>query len=499
MALQPNIPFSDGDNWTPDLAYGAFNSPVFDDQPQYLGHRLRIVDDELSNIAGQIKDRVSFLENSLKVVVESGLTVRYSSGTVLMTDNTVRVVSSGLIGVGNNTTTYIMVDVDGVVKSALRLPLQCVPLASVSTSNGTITQIQDYRHPNQRRIQAPPNAIKVFGGISSVSKTTYSNEVLGDSLYYFRDFTVPAGTTCFIPGFAKIYCSGSVSIQGTIVCLPLNTGAPIATYSLVGGYYVGDQAGSGLGSKGLTYPWSCAPYGSGGSGGLLQCKDAGYSWAYSGRGGDGGGGIWLEAAGSIAVFPGAQILAKGTFGRQGGNYYNGTESGYTNNMTFAVSGSGGGSGGLVMLSSLQSITAYAGSQIDVSGGYGANGIGVSLDGARPAAIGGGGGGGGYVVMQSPNNTMTGSSIELSGGNCGQSQAIMIYEHPNYISQVSPQVSRIENPLFVLSGGKGGGYGGGSLPPIITTATESGLPIVYSQQRVASPGRLIVQNYTPIGS
>lgn len=95
MALTPNVPFAEGDAWTPELAYDAFNSPVFDDQPQYLGHRNRIQDSELSNAAGQIKQRVGSIESGLRVSQVTGLTVRFESGTLVLPSGQILTVASG--------------------------------------------------------------------------------------------------------------------------------------------------------------------------------------------------------------------------------------------------------------------------------------------------------------------------------------------------------------------------------------------------------------------
>ncbi len=175
MPLQPNIPFSDGDNFTPDLAYAAFNSPVFDDQPQYLGHRQKIVDGELSETAGQIKGRVAFLESSLKVSQEgTGLTIRYASGTIQLSDNTVVSIVSGVIGVPNNTISYVFVNIAGAVVVDIRLPVVSIPLARVTTSNSVITSIEDFRHPNQKQIRPAAFAVKTFGGCNNAVRGRYS-------------------------------------------------------------------------------------------------------------------------------------------------------------------------------------------------------------------------------------------------------------------------------------------------------------------------------------
>lgn len=501
MALAPNTPFSEGDAWTPDLAYQAFNSPVFDDQPQYLGHRQKIQDNELSDAAGQIKDRVGFIETSLKVTIEAGLTIRYSSGVVTLPNNSTLAIVSGLLGVTNNATTFIFIDIAGQPRADSRLPAIGIPLARVTAVNGTISQVQDLRHPNQKAVSPAPYAIKVFGGSSTVDFIGTNGFVLDRGYHYFRDFTVPVGVTITVSRFARIFCAGNVNIAGTINVTALASGAPTTAFNLAPNGAIGNVRGSGLGNNNVPYPWAASPNGSGGSLGLIQCA-SGTAWGYMGFAGDGGGGIWIEAAGIITVS--GTIRADGTLGDEGGNYPNMALGGYTNTSNLCISGSGGGSGGLIFLSSLLSITAASGSTLSVKGSVGGTGVGAHntapAAGVRMVGIGGGGGGGGYVVLSSPANNVSGATINISGGQSGVCRvfATGTVAAPTFFTEPSPGVYRAQDPTMVLAGGLGGSYAGASVSATVTYATENSVPVQYITRQNAQPGQLLLQNFTPIG-
>lgn len=442
MALYPNTPFSEGSLWTPDLAYQAFNSPVFDDLPQYLGHRAKIDDTELSDAAGKIKSRVAAIADGFKLTQGSGLTVNYASGSLCMADGTLLTVPGGAVVCPNNTTSFVYIGVDGAVRTSSNPPVIRLLLAKVVTVSGVITSLQDLRDISVRRIEPIAASIKVFGGSNATDKTCTNGETLDLGYYYFRDFNVPAGITITIDKFAKIICSGTVTIAGTININPAAAGAVgfatgVST-SNIGGY-AGGGAGGGSGSLvtggGSAYNFAAQAYGSGGGLGYISGTSGNGTL---GSGGGGGGGLWIEASSAITVT--GSIFAKGVNG--------GSASGATGAVN--LSGSGGGSGGLILLSSLQSVTVSG--TLDVRGGSGGNAYGD--------ARGGGGGGGGFIVVMSPNNNTTGSSLLITGGVAGTDTGT------------------------TLGGGAGGGFGGRG--GANNSATASGV------------GRLINLGFTPIG-
>lgn len=450
MPLYPAVPFSSGDDWSPEVATLAFNQ-VFDDQTQYLGHRPRIADTDLSNTTGQIKQRVAAIEEAFKVTVDSGRVLRYQSGVVRLPDGSNLTVASALVTAPDNTTSFVYINQTGSVICDTNPPAIRVLLARVITASGAVSTIEDLRHPALRIVQPIVSAIKVFGGSNTTDKTCTANEVLDQGFYYFRDFIVPPGISVTVDKWAKFFCSGQVDIQGTINITQISAGA--AQYSTgvsaaqgnIGGLTgsgIGAGSGSGAGG-GSAYPYAAQPYGSGGGLGFANSSSNGS--VTFGNAGKGGGGLWIEAAGSVSVS--GSILAAG-----GSASAATIVSGSVN-----ASGAGGGSGGLVYLSSLKAVTVTATATIDVRGSAGAAAV-SNITGQ--GANGGSGGGGGQVVLVSPSNNTTGATILLAGGAVGANAGTA----PN------------------LGGGGGGGFGG-----------QGG------QQVAGSVGKLIVRPFVPIGS
>jgi hypothetical protein len=290
------------------------------------------------------------------------------------------------------------------------------------------------------------SAIKVFGGVNTTDKVCTAAEVFDQGLYYYRNFTVPPGITITIDKFARFFCSGRVSIQGTINVTyatagggAFGTGA-VSTIAL-GGYAgsgIGAGSGSGSGGSGASYPFAMQPFGSGGGLGFGSGSSGSFQLAPGGRG---GGGLWFEATGDISI-NGATINLDG-------------ETGFASPFAIGpvlVSGSGGGSGGTIILSSLTAITVSATSNVLLRGGDGGQGVGSG-------AAGGSGGGGGQFVAMAPSVNYSGANIAIGGGAQGYT---------------------IGSPLIGGGGGAGNGGAGGN-------------------QSAGSAGRIIQRLFVPIGN
>lgn len=442
--LLPNTPFSEGDAFSPELAYFAFGAPIFDGQTQYLGHRDKLTDLELSDSSDALKSRVQTIEGSLKVSGSSGLTMAYASGIVRLPDGSQLSIASGLIAVADNETSYIWVDPAGAIVTGPTAPVSRLLLAKVVTVGGTVSQLTDLRAVSTRVVQPMAAAIKVFGGTNSTDEVATQSKVYDQGVYFFRNFTVPAGITVTVKQGCKFFCSGSVNILGTVV-ITTAAGGAFAFSSSASGINLGGVSGTGIGAgsgsgQGTSYPFILQPFGSGGGTGFM----IGAGVSALGNGGSGGGNIWIEAFGPIVVGSSASITA------QGGNA---TAPSITSTPS-QVSGSGGGSGGLIYLASQVSIVCQAGSVLDVRGGTGSVGVNSAAGGAN----GGGGGGGGYFVAISPSVNLTGANLLLTGGLAGAGTSV------------------------TLGAGSGGGFGGQG-----GNSTQAG-----------SVGQSIVRLYVPLG-
>lgn len=484
MTLIPNVPLTSGDEYTEEIANLAFNQ-VYDDQPQYLGHHLRLSDDSLSNENGNVKPRLNAIENAFKVSVESGLTLRYQSGVVKLPNGQNLAIVSSLVIALDNRTSYVYIDSLGAVVCNEMPSVNRVLLAKVVAVSGQVVVLEDLRHPSFLAIQPLSRAVKVFGGLSEVDKVATQGEVFNQGLYYFRNFTVPAGIAVTVDRQVKIFCSGTVRIEGTVDVSAMGFGAIRQGYILSNLGSTGGLPGSGLGHRGASYPWGSQLWGSGGQQGSLSTLSSN-SWGFSWQGGDGGGSLQIEAAGSIVIT--GTIRANGTAGGRGGTGSPEVQ-GTTSANVGVISGSGGGSGGLINLSSLTSITATNTAVIEVMGGNGGDGFNNSSSTtAFTAAFAGYGGGGGYLVLASPANNITGSTIRLNGGVPGTAQG-------NFRSS-SNGVFIIDNPVFYLGGGVGGGYGGAS--SLATTTITNGTTYTITYPSSSEVGKLILLNATPIG-
>lgn len=411
MTLYPAIPFADGDDLTAEIVTLAFNQ-VFDDQPQYLGHRARLLDSELSNTPGQIKDRLKIVTDSLKITAVSGLTVSYGSGIVKLSSGLIQPITGNLLVVADNAVSYVWVSIAGTVETGLTAPVIRALLARVTAVSGTVTLVEDLRNGAGMPVIAPQgSSIKSFGGTSTTDYVATTGDILNQGEYYYRNFSVPSGVTITVDKLARIYCSGTVNIAGTVNVTQCATGGNALALYLPVNAIGGGTAGSGLGGgagelPAEVYNHLASPIGSGGGGSYCQNLNAAPLSVTTYLGGRGGGCFWIEAAGAITVT--GTINAVGEVGTNG----------IVHSVVGAHGGCGGGSGGLILLKSLISVVLTGTSTLSVKGGNGGNNGQGILNSITYATEPGSGGGGGRVVLMAPAINTTGATVVLSGGTVG---------------------------------------------------------------------------------
>ncbi|BAZ39388.1 hypothetical protein NIES4101_53410 [Calothrix sp. NIES-4101] len=430
--------FTNGTAVTPEFL-NAINNPVFDDA-DFDGHFPRITDADLSSSPGNVKPEWQAFRDTLKVSAGTGLSASYLGGAIILPSGETSTIAPATVSLTNNATNYVYVRSTGVVEVGLFLPSRCIPLAKIVTVAGAISGAVIDLRP-RFAITPLANAIKVFGGSGDEGDYNLASgsATLDRGFYYYRNFTVAAGATLTISPFARIFCSGTVSIAGTVNISQFSSGGTSFSTQVIGniGGLPGSGPGGGSGSSptgGQAYNYAATPYGSGGGSGFLSITSGSGAIAPGGRG---NGGIWIEAAGAVSV--------SGAINARGENGGVGSVSGVGSS-----SGGGGGSGGLVLISSLTSITLTGAASIDVRGGNGGNGVGNG--------DGGGGGGGGQVVLISPTITTT-ATIQLTGGSKGTTAG-----------------------TGSVGGGSGGGFGGAG-----------------GGQSAGSNGQLITRNILPVGN
>lgn len=131
---------------TPDWL-NAVSNPVFDGQ-DIDGHNPQLTDTALSNAAGQIKDRVNKLYDSLKLEHTSGLGVQWKAGKVRSATGAILDIDAGTAIVPDNATTHFWVNPGAMaVSSGASFPSGSLRVATVVSASGAIQSITDLRAP----------------------------------------------------------------------------------------------------------------------------------------------------------------------------------------------------------------------------------------------------------------------------------------------------------------------------------------------------------------
>lgn len=274
--------------------------------------------------------------------------------------------------------------------------------------------------------------------------TFSSNTTLTEPVYYCKDLTVNSGVTVKTKFLTTIfYCTGVVTINGTISADgigPLGGHAHLASISSAeyAGSYSSSPATPGMGlanslaffqpgslptanynytSGGLNTPLLSLT-GAGGGVGVASVKRTGstdsYTWAAPG--GSGGGGIVIRALGGVSIGASGSISANGNPGWTKaalGDLFSGPTLGVG---IWLTAGSGGGSGGTIIIHSDGLIVNQG--TISVKGGNGSSAERSSALDYPDLALGGGGGGGGWVILQQPTGSPVSGTVDLTGGAFG---------------------------------------------------------------------------------
>jgi hypothetical protein len=453
MSEFPNEVFSDGMEYTAELAYKAFYSPVFDGQTQYLGHREPIRDDELSPTG--IRAEVNNLVNGLKCSKQAtGLTVSYTAGQVLLPNGTVITKAAGAVLVPDNATSWVFVNQAGDVVASTTRSVSRVTLAQVTSVGGVITNLQDYRYPSILAVRQPAFVLRSFGGQSSTPKVCTQGETLR-GIIECSTFTIPAGITVTVDKFCKVVASERVDIYGTVNVTQQAQGASSQWYALTPGFNFGGLVqGQGLGARGGAYHYTQQSFGSGGGTGNIANRpgNASNSAGQLRKAGDGGGSFIVEAAGNITVYSSAVITARGEDG-----LVPQSNDGAQTYICWA-SGSGGGSGGCVVLVSAGSCVIQTGATVDIRGGNGSAPY-SNMPGHtnQSMVIGGNGGSAGYLVTIGVNGVnTTGFTFLNAGGTWGTAIGL----NGGITAQTATKVTVSANLVnAIFQGGLGGGFAG----------------------------------------
>lgn len=233
--------------------------------------------------------------------------------------------------------------------------------------------------------------------------TASSNTSLTGGTYNYTSFTIDPGVTVNVTGSQPlvIYCTGNVSINGTLM-LSGNNGTNGVTY-VSGGVGGAGVAGGGNGGDG-SYSSSVGPL-DGVAGGGSGAGGMGQGWS----GGGGAGYLMVgDSSHGVGGFGGPMYgnpqINPAVAGSGGG----GGSGGYS-----CGSGGGGGGGGYLMISTCGSITISATGSILAEGGDGGS------DGTGNCG-GGGGGSGGSVLLLTATSFTNDGMVSAAGGQGGAS-------------------------------------------------------------------------------
>lgn len=445
---------------------------------------------------GELSTLITNLRNELlQDIAEMQSTLTTFTGKFLPIETNIATINNSIVSLSNS--------INGLASSKANIAnptFTGVPKAPTPTFGADPTQIATVGYVNT--VTSP------IGGTSFVDKVCTPGEVFEPGIYYFRNFTVPntaiLSNPVIINKAVKIYCSGTVTINGYIKVNPVAVGGASLWTNIFSISQQASNTGVGLGNNRNEYPWYLQMFGSGGMSGasVVYNNPSGYNPVLRPKGGDGGGSFILQAAGTINIAITGGILTEGETGTVGST--KAVENPDTGAITMvpgeidqgyaSISGSGGGSGGLVYLSSVNSITVRG--TISVKGGNGGNALQAPPTEADPtlnAPTGGGsGGGGGFIVLVAPIVDSIGATLNYSPGIRGTD---LIVGYRGY-TKPSLNIARGDDSTYgLLPGGYGGGYGGNGGGSWIPT-TRISPTITELTNELASAGELIVVNQFP---
>ncbi len=296
-------------------------------------------------------------------------------------------------------------------------------------ANGTIP-VADSTQATGIKWDNPTSGGSLYGDGADGAKTISSNTTeTVPKIFRLTTLTIQTGCTWTVKSGTLILCTGAVDIQGT--------GKLVVANDIPGGVAAAAEYGP------FTF------YGGGPSPGSCPSAGTGSSASGGGCGGAGGNGGWstngVTGAGGAALYPYPGVTGSGG----GTGHINGSPG---NN------GSGGTGAGSVGLYSGSTITIGASAKITANGGAGANQSGAY-------GIAGGGGSGGVIDIGALTSITNSGTIEAKGGAGGNAVNSGNYGAGGGGGIVCLTSASITAGTITLTGGAkgsgGAGYSGGA--------------------------------------
>lgn len=140
--MRPQL--NDGDIWAAQYANAA-GFPQMSGLDEY-GHGPKIIDDWLDDGTNQIKHRFYSWQQRIQVQQGTGLQATYTGSTVMLGNGSTLALNAGVLTLPSNAAGFIYINEAGAVSNGPVLPSTCIPLASYSTNQSTITSLADLRY-----------------------------------------------------------------------------------------------------------------------------------------------------------------------------------------------------------------------------------------------------------------------------------------------------------------------------------------------------------------
>lgn len=401
------------------------NNPFFSDTASD-GSIPKITWSDLSDAPGEIVADWAAFRGAFEVSINAGLTVTVAAGVLSLP--TLAPVAYPEVNylLPDDTISYLYFDVTGTLSDNTVRPSIGYVIAKVTTSSGSVTNIEDYRPIAITATR--PELTRCFGGQGSEGVVILSNptDLTGD--HYFESLVIDPGVTVTAEGYCHIRVAGSVTISGQIIVNPRTPGGAGYLGAIACPGTLPSSTGAGLGG-GTQFTGSAAsPYGywngagSGGASGAVRGSlqnpgatypaDSGFSNSISVQPGGNGGGVLIIEAGGPVHLNNCILSANGESANDAPQPTTSLQ------QYIIISGAGGGSGGLISVSSAESILVEDGSALQVSGGAGGEGNITANRINDFVAEGGGGGSGGYIVFHAPSVTQGLATYAIDGGAAG---------------------------------------------------------------------------------
>jgi hypothetical protein len=139
-----------GDLWDDSLA-NASGFPQLDGADEF-GSGPKVIDNWLSDAAGQIKANFYGWYNRIQATPGPGLTLAWTGAEVVLGNGSIAAINPGNVTLAANASGFLVISEAGTVQSLVELPSICVPLAAWATNGTGVVSLTDLRQQRRDRV-----------------------------------------------------------------------------------------------------------------------------------------------------------------------------------------------------------------------------------------------------------------------------------------------------------------------------------------------------------